>query len=156
MERYNFENLDNSLPVTAPGQAGCLVDLVVRERNRAQNCLYIGGVDEDGYSLPDWQITITDIPWSLSASEVEELFSRFAELPFPQVVVALGTRFRPPMNDLRKWASAAARAFSPDNKKHLIGVFSAYVGRVVDVPLDHEPNDRQKGTAFYTKSDDAA
>ena len=60
------------------------------------------------------------------------------------------------MNDLRKWASAAARAFSPDNNKNLIGVFSAYVGRVIDVPLNPVPTDGQKGSAFYAKSDDAA
>lgn len=152
MNEFDFNDLDPHQPISTTHQAGCLVDLILSARDRADNSLYIGALDDDGFPIKEMQIVVGGIPLALSSSEIEELFARFVDIPFSQAVVAVGTPYRPAMEDLRRWQAAAARIFAPDADKKLVGFFAAYLDRVIDVP----PLAGMPGAAFFQADEPAA
>lgn len=130
----SFEDLPpnwTELPLSTPGLAGDVVDLVLSESLRAENTMLLLPCDERdvGYPTP---VILGDTDWFVAEDKRREMLDALAGIDLPSVVLALSSPHRLPTEVVDKWHTDAQAAFSEVNTR-LIGLFTAWPSTVNEV-----------------------
>lgn len=119
-------------PLSTPHLAGDVVDLVVKESDRAQNTFAVLPCDENdiGYPTP---VLIEQTDWLVDDEERRQMLTALATLGLPAVVLAFSSSRRLPDGVLARWRADAETAFGTAGTR-VIGVFTAWAHHVEPVP----------------------
>ncbi|GAA1188589.1 MULTISPECIES: hypothetical protein [Nesterenkonia] len=133
----SFEDLPQNwthLPLSTPGLAVDVVDLVLRESMRAEDTLLLLPCDEHDIAYPS-PIAIAEVEWSAPEEERREILAALAGIGVPSVAVAVSSSHRLPDELVRRWHSDVESAFSAAGTR-LIGFFCGWPFSVEQVELE--------------------
>lgn len=130
----SFEDLPQNwtdMPLSTPGLAVDVVDLVLKESDRAQRAMLLLPCDEHdvGYPTP---IVIPDTDWFVGHDERREMLAALASLGLPSVVAAVSAPQRLPAEVVERWHTDFHAALTAANTR-LIGFFTAWPNTVEQV-----------------------
>lgn len=139
----SYEDLPQNwteLPLSTPGLAVDVVDLVLKESMRAEDTLLLLPCDENDVAYPA-PIAIAEVDWTAPEAERREMLTAFASIGLSSVVAAVSSRDRLPEELVRRWHADLESAFSGGGTR-LIGFFSAWpltVEEVMAAPVGGPP-----------------
>lgn len=128
-----FEDLPtdwSSQPLSDPDLAMDVVDLFLRDSDRARNSALLLLCDDERRAL--LPVVINDIDWRTTASNRSALFAMVAGFGVPGVVVAVSGPRSLPAEVTERWRRTALRELQKMGVE-LIGFYSADLGDVRDV-----------------------
>ena len=111
------------LPLTTPGLACDVVDLILGMRDRANNSLLVLPCDEKAVPFPS-PIVFESMQWHCSALKRKERFALLSEIGVPGMLVALSCYATIPDDVALRWHRTASLVL-PENGVRLVGLFTA-------------------------------
>lgn len=131
----SFENLPENwtdLPITAPGLAVDVVDLLLKQSDRERDALLVVPCDEDAVPVPRMAIVITEMDWRCTAADRQWLFAEIARLGAPGVALAVSAGGGVPSEVAERWRRSATRNLQ-EHGVELLTVCSADMSAVREV-----------------------
>lgn len=120
------------LPLSTPQLADDVVDLVLKEPDRARNTMALLPCDEHDVAYPT-PVLIDGIDWCVDAEERREMLAALTALELPAVVCAVSSAQRLPEELVECWRADVETAFGAAGTR-VIGFFSAWAHHVQPAP----------------------